>query len=209
MLRQAFFLLISSFFLSQSILRCQSEQLPIYEEKVAYEVYSAILSSFEAARSTKLKRLVIRQETLRNFGAVLDADPSDSICLRPDAESAKIIGSAIADHVKVNKMKWRLQEKFELGIPYQLVSSDVIMSMIGTGNEKIQGWEDFYKQYPGSGGFIDFSAVGFNADKTVAVVSKGRWCGPACGAGNYYVLQKKDGKWIPLEWKGERCNWIS
>jgi hypothetical protein len=72
-----------------------------------------------------------------------------------------------------------------------------------------ENWDEFYKQYPDSGGFVDLSAVGFNADKTVAIVSKGRWCGSLCGEGAYQVLQKIDGNWIPLKWSGELCSWVS
>jgi hypothetical protein len=194
--------------LSQSILFGQNKQLPVYDDITAYEVYSSILSAPEARLQSKSKNFVIRQETIRNFGAFLDTDPPRPICLRPDAESAKIIGTAIDDFIKVNQTKWRLQEKFKLEIPYRLISSETVISIIKPFTE-MEDWKEFYKKYPDSGGFIDLSAVGFNADKTVAVVSKGRWCGSLCGEGDYYVLQKKDGKWIPLEWKGEWCGWIS
>lgn len=197
-------------FLFQSFLFGQTNQLPIYEDTDAYEVYSAILSFPEAVQSSKFRNFVIRQETLRNFGALLDSETvaQTRTCLRPDAESAKIIGTAIDDYIKVNQKKWLLQEKFKLKIPYKLVDSKTIISIINPLTEK-EDWKAFYKQYPDSGGFIDLSAVGFNADKSVAVASKGRWCGSLCGEGDYYVLQKKDGKWIPLEWKGESCNWVS
>lgn len=185
-------------------------QLPTYKDADAYEVYSAILSFHETPQSSKLKNFVIRRETLRDFGALIDSETETQTqtCLRPDAESAKIIGTAIDDYIKVNQTKWLLQEKFKIEIPYKLVDSKTIISIINPLTEK-ENWKEFYKQYPDSGGFIDLSAVGFNADKSVAVVSKGRWCGRLCGEGDYYVLQKKGGKWIALQWKGESCNWVS
>lgn len=208
MFRKIFLLSISFLALSQSFIFGQTNQLPIYEDADAYEVYSAILSSPEVARLSKAKNLVIRQETLGNFGTFLDVEHSTRICLRPDAESAKIMGTAIADYVKVNKTKWLLREKFKLEIPYKLINSETIIPIINPFTEK-EDWKEFYKQYPDSGGFIDLSAVGFNADKSVAVVSKGRWCGSLCGEGDYYVLQKKDGKWVPLKWNGDYCSWVS
>lgn len=208
MFRKIFLPSISFMVLSQSFLFGQTIQLPMYEDATAYEVYSAVLSSPEAGLS-KSKNFVIQQETLRSFGAFLDTEPASArICLRPDAESAKIIGTAIEDYIKVNRTKWLLEEKFKLEIPYKLVKSETIISIINPFTKK-EDWKAFYKQYPDSGGFIDLSAVGFNADKSVAVVSQGRWCGSLCGEGEYYVLQKKNGRWIPLEWKGEYCNWVS
>ena len=208
MSRKISLLLISFLILSQSFLYGQTAQLPVYEDAAAYEVYSAVLS-FPETELSKSKNFVIRRETLRTFGTFFDIAPSpNQICLRPDAESAKIIGTAIEDYLKVNQTKWLLEEKFKLEIPYKLVKSETIVSIINPFTKK-EDWKAFYKQYPDSGGFIDLSAVGFNADKSVAVVSQGRWCGSLCGEGEYYVLQKKDGKWIPLEWKGEYCNWVS
>ena len=200
---------ISLSVLSQGFLFGQTVQLPIYEDAAAYEVYSAVLPSSEVVRTSNSKNFVIRRETLRNFGAFLDDEPvPKKTCLRPEGESAKIIGTAIEDFVKVNQTKWLLQEKFKFEIPYKLVSTETIYSVINPFTEK-EDWKPFYKQYPDSGGFIDFSAVGFNAEKTVAVVSVGRWGGKLCGEGEYYVLQKKDGKWIPLKWEGDFCSWVS
>ena len=209
MLRKVFLLSILFIIISQSFIFGQATQMPTYDDTVAYEVYSFVLSSPEIARLLKSKNLVIRRETLRNFGDFLDTEPASSqICLRPEAESAKIIGAAIEDYLKVNQTKWLLQEKFKLELPYKLVKSETIISIINPFTEK-EDWKAFYKLYPDSDGFIDLSAIGFNADKSVAVVSLGRWCGSTCGEGEYYVLQKKNGKWIQLEWKGDFCNWVS
>ena len=203
MLRRVFLLSIC-LFVSQSVLFGQADQLPLYEDVEAYEVYSAVLSLPEVNALSKSKNFVIRHETITNFGTFLNTEPASSICLRPDAESEKTIGPVIRDFLKVNKMKRRLQAKFKLEIPYQLISFEKILFIT-----KAEGWDGFYKKYPDSGGFIDLSAVGFNAEKTIAIVSQGRWCGDLCGAGRYYVLQKKDGKWIPLSWNGELCDWTS
>jgi hypothetical protein len=70
-------------------------------------------------------------------------------------------------------------------------------------------WEGFYQRYPNSGGWIELSAVGFNATKTVAVVYMGHHCGSLCGGGGFHVLEKKNGQWVPLEWKGSSCGWAA
>ena len=70
-------------------------------------------------------------------------------------------------------------------------------------------WNEYYRQYPDSGGLLEFSAVGFNPDKTIAVVYMGHSCGDLCGGGTFHVLEKIDGKWKPLEWKGSSCAWAS
>ena len=56
---------------------------------------------------------------------------------------------------------------------------------------------------------MELSAVGFNVNKTVAVVYMGHYCGALCGGGGFHVLKKKDGKWVALDWKGSSCAWAS
>ena len=57
------------------------------------------------------------------------------------------------------------------------------------------GWDDFYKKYPGSSGYITFSRVGFNSDKTKAVIYKETGCGMLCAYGGYVLLSKDNGAW--------------
>jgi hypothetical protein len=174
------------------------------QDAVAYEVYSAVLASHRFPVEAKPKLFVIRRETVTNFGTFRNTEPERGTCLRPDAESNPVVGAAIDDFVRVNKRKWRLGEKFKLDTPYKLIEPNEVLSLTGQAD-----WDEFYRRYPGANGFVDFSAVGFNPEKTVAVLSVGRWCGGLCGEGEHLILQRKDGKWVPLEWKGDRCFWAS
>ena len=164
-----------------------------YEDAEAYEVYSVILPTNWVWQAQKAKTLVIQSET-----------KGYKMCLQPEAESEKIIGQAISEYVKLNEKTWLLQEHLNIEKPYKFITSDGLKTVFEHGD-----WEKFGKQYPGSGGWIELSAVGFNADKTVAVVYMGHHCGGLCGGGGFHVLQKKDGKWAPLTWKGSSCSWES
>jgi hypothetical protein len=155
-----------------------------YEDAEAYEVYSVILPTNWVWQVQKAKTLVIQSET-----------KGYEMCLRPDEESEKIIGQAISQYVKLNEKNWLLKRGLSIDKPYKLVPYDELRSAL--------------EQYPNSGGWIELSAVGFNADKTVAVVYMGHHCGELCGGGGFHVLQKKDGKWAPLTWKGSSCGWVS
>jgi len=182
--------LISSLLLYQSSAVSTDNQPKPYEDAEAYEVYSTILRPWQVANA---KSLVIRSET-----------KGYKMCLRPDEDSEKIIGQAISQYVKLNEKNWLLKRGFNIEKPYELVPYDELRSALKQG-----WWENFYKQYPNSGGWIELSAIGFNADKTVAVVYMGHHCGGLCGGGGFHVLQKKDGKWAPLTWKGSSCAWES
>jgi len=185
--------LISFLLLYQSSAVSTDNQPKPYEEAEAYEVYSAILPTEWPWRVANAKSLVIQSET-----------KGYEMCLLPEAESEEIIGPAISEYVKLNEKTWLLQERLNIEKPYKFITSDGLKIVFEHGD-----WEKFGKQYPGSGGWIELSAVGFNADKTVAVVYMGHHCGGLCGGGGFHVLQKKDGKWAPLTWKGSSCSWES
>jgi hypothetical protein len=166
-----------------------------YEVAEAYEVYSAILPSEWSWNDAKAQGLVIKQATA-----------SYEMCLAPDAASQQIIGSAIADYVRQNKQPWLLQRKIKVEKTYTLLTAKEEKAAF---QRSPGGWEGFYQLYPDSGGMIELSAVGFNADKTVAVVYSGHSCGGLCGGGAFHVLQKKAGKWETLSWNGSECRWAS
>jgi hypothetical protein len=166
---------------------------PPYEDQEAYEVYSAIIPLEWPLRDAHAKTLIIQNET-----------KGYEMCLRPETEWQEKIGPAISDYVRANAKPSLLQPRIKAGVPYRLIIADELRSTIQT-----SGWEGFYQRYPDSGGWMELSAVGFNVNKTVAVVYMGHHCGPLCGGGRFHVLEKKDGKWVALDWKGSSCAWAS
>jgi hypothetical protein len=193
MLKKALLLLVFSSLFSQSAPVRPAETPKPYDDGEAYEIYSAIIPSEWPSSVAKAKTLVIRRET-RGY----------QMCLNPEGESQGRLAPAISDYVKRNEKPMLLQNSFSLDLPYHLLTADELKTIFDAGS-----WKEFYKQYPDSGGVIELSAVGFNKDKTVAVVYMGHSCGGLCGGGGFHVLQKKDGKWVPLAWKGMSCGWES
>ena len=165
----------------------------LYEDQEAYEIYSAILPSEWPLRVAHAKNLIIQTET-----------KGYEMCLRPDENWEEKVGPAISDYVRLNAKPSLLQRKINIEVPYQLIAVDELSSAI----QKV-GWEGFHQQYKHSGGWVELSAVGFNKDKTVAVVYMGHHCGNLCGGGGFHVLEKKAGRWVPLDWKGSSCAWAS
>ena len=185
-------LLILALLLSQGVVS-SSDKVPAYEDQDAYEVYSTIIPLEWPLRNAHAKGLIIQSET-----------KGYEMCLRPDDEWQEKIGPAISDYVRANAKPSLLQPRIKVGVPYRLIIADELGSAIQTA-----GWEGFYQRYPDSGGWMELSAVGFNVKKTVAVVYMGHHCGWLCGGGGFHVLEKKDGKWVVLEWSGSSCAWAS
>ncbi len=168
--------------------------LPIpYDIPEAYEVYSTILPSAWPWQVANAKRLVILSET-----------KSYKMCLRPEKEYDDLLRPAISEYVRLNEKTWLLQQNFRIDKPYDMITSDELKSSF-----EQEGWKTFYEKHPDTGGWIELSAIGFNKDKTIAVVYMGHSCGGLCGGGGFHVLQKKEGKWKPLKWKGRSCSWAS
>ena len=111
------------------------------------------------------------------------------VCLKPEGDSQAILGPAMADYQNVNQERRRLKTEFRIDRPYELV----------TANKTSKPF------------WIGFSGVGFNDEKTIAVVAVDRvipHVGGSRGGGTFIVLFKKDGKWQLGKWSGNACAWV-
>jgi hypothetical protein len=88
--------------------------------------------------------------------------------------------------------------------PYQIVSASELDAAFHrpAPNAIRDGWEGFRQTFPDSGGYVILSAVGFNSEKTIALVYVDYRCGGLCGSSRYYILEKRDGRWVRSTPKG-------
>jgi hypothetical protein len=174
-----------------------------YTDAEAYAVYSVLLTAEWPVTQAKAKKLVIETETVDYPKFSND----DMKCLVSPKGEESIYDPVITAYRAANKTPSLLQPRFDSPISYQLVSKSSVEDIFV--KKGVAGWEDFYAKYPESGGVISMSAVGFNADKTIALVYMGHSCGGLCGGGTYHVLRKTDGKWAEIKWNGMSCTWAS
>jgi hypothetical protein len=184
-------LLILALLLAQGVTNTGDSPAP-YEDEEAYEVYSAILPSEWPLGDAHAKTAIIQSET-KFF----------EMCLRPESQWQEKVGPAISDYVRLNAKPLRLQPKIKIGVAYQLILAEELKTNSNS------GWEAFFQRYPDSRGWIELSAVGFNANKTVAVVYMGHHCGALCGGGGFHVLEKRNSRWVRLDWQGSGCFWAA
>lgn len=163
-----------------------------YHATEAYLVYSVLLPHEEAVESAT-GTLVVREETVSNPEA---PEP----CSTP--ESAVKFKDAIAGYKQENGKPWLLQREFQSEKPYEIVNSDTLDVLL-----KQDGWDAFYRRYPGSGGYVILSAVGFNPAKTQAIAYTGSACGSLCGTWRWHLMEKIAGKW--KESPGVSCVTVS
>jgi hypothetical protein len=169
-----------------------------YDVDEAYKVYSAILPTIGESP------LVIGTETR-----------TPEICLQPlDAQSERVLRPAIDNYLELNALPWQLQKHFDINRHYELLAEEELKATFRdgmNGSPSLGGWKTFYERHPDSEGWIELSAVGFNADKTIAVVYMGYYCGSGCSGGEFRALEKNAGKWQLLTGRGlwNGCVWYT
>ena len=176
----------------------ENEPAEPYSVDEAYRIYSLLLPNEESygfANGT----LVIQEETVRQLQRN-NVWPGPEACISP--EVADQFKDAITDYNRVNLKRWSLQRQFQIARPYEVVSSDAISVLF-----KLGGWKAFNERYPVSGGIQTMSAVGFNKEKTRAIVYSGSSCGSLCGAWSFHLLEKVNGEWREIP--GVTCHTVS
>ena len=94
---------------------------------------------------------------------------------------------------EANTKPWPLENRFRTGVPVQLLSQ--------AGNRVVQKDPDDEEgrsitRFPGAGGVVTLSRVGFSGDGRTALVFHRVMCGRLCGEESYYLLALgADGTW--------------
>lgn len=102
-----------------------------------------------------------------------------------------------------NDRSYPLSTEMEIGREYTLLDDEEMSDIF---NNYEDGWDEFYRRYPDSPGITTFSKVGFNPDRTEALVYMGAQFHYLAGSGNLIRLEKQDGVWKIMD---EIMLWIS
>jgi hypothetical protein len=168
------------------------------------EIYRLLVQK-EFASNDEIKLIVLRADTT---GCPMYEDES----VRQRFEYSRSFHEMLAEsmpeaatqtldnYLAVNKSSKPLQVA-NLGIDYVLVKDS---DFPDDGYDRF--WTRFYKRYPNSSGILFFSDVGFNDRHDQAFLYAGKTCGGLCGAGEYVLLRKVNGKW---EIQKEQALWVS
>jgi hypothetical protein len=171
-----------------------------YDDPDAFAVYSALLASKNSTQPEKKKHFIISDTTT-------DYPNGQKMgCLRATKGHEAELEPVFNSYRKVNAAPLKLTEKLELPFEYELVSPITIHGFFE--KKGVEGWQVFYERYPTSDGYNELSAVGFNPEKTLALVYAGNYCGSLCGRGTYNLFEKRNGNWFIRE-NFHPCAWFS
>jgi hypothetical protein len=159
-----------------------SVALKPYEVEDAYQIYSLLLPHEESYSYAK-GELIIQQDTEQKHEAL-------SSCLT--VEAANKFKDAISDltiwrtRVGFCRGSLKLQNRTIWSAQLRLAKSFDNCPVVGIVPNK---------RYPDSGGYFIVSLVGFNKNKTQAIVYTGSTCASLCGRWGFHLLEKVQGKW--------------
>ncbi len=168
-----------------------------YEDPDAYEVYSAVLSRNGGGR--------IR--SLSSFFRTFRQRNGPSVRLRalfkgtPSSPDDSTVFSSLSNR-RTGTVAAAIPFCFPKALPNcQLLRVGGSFSSSRAEHNR-DGWEGFRQTFPDSAGYVILSAVGFNSEKTIALVYVEYRCGGLCGSSRYYILEKRDGRWVRSTPKG-------
>lgn len=102
--------------------------------------------------------------------------------------------AALKDYETKNKQPQRLTRSFNLKSDYLLLESKQFDAFFTDSNVR-DNWQTFYRKYPNSPGYITVSRVGFDSNRTHALLYFEIKCGGLCADGSYRLLTKENGVW--------------
>ena len=126
---------------------------------------------------------ILKSELLPNSRVYIVDQTATSLrmCAAPNRKHEAVLFSAIEDYAKVNTVPHRLLPRFSIQKPYDVVARP-----------------------PEDSPSIYLSSIGFNHEKTLAVLTA------MAGSGADYVLIKNGGEWQFLDdWSDQNCAWSS
>lgn len=180
----------------------------------SYAVYAAVIPEFSTG-DKPLSELPLLQET-RAGPDCLDREKGRKFppVWQPVVESFR----------KENARVRIIQSGFNLGLPYTIVTVEQLRNLMRDGGYSRQSGlsnhpgAKVFARFPG-GRLIALSAVGFNADKTRALVAMQYDCFPSwdartessrvCQGGQHFTLEKEGGRWNIVRDVPVACHWIA
>jgi hypothetical protein len=160
-------------------------------EAADLDVYRAVVDSMFVPHSgSRIIRLVVQDSTTVWRRDELVRGSIERLFRMPGVDS-----TAVRDFEARNRNAHSLNtlKQLDLAIPIDLVNSETLKALPRTDAEKY--WNEFYRRYPRSSGLIAFSAIGYSADGSIAVLMVDRGCGGLCGGGYIVSVRRSAGRW--------------
>jgi hypothetical protein len=167
-------------------------------DEASLAIYRMVLTTQWPASAMTARRLVIQAET-----TVFRP------CLEPDRQPVPDDWRPVFERfAAANATTWLIPAGQDLGRAHLIVPTATIARAFSSRPDpETFGWKGFHQTFPGSNGYLQLSAVGFNEDRSRAAVYVGHHCGGLCGGGRIYFVERRGERWQPSPLN--RCMWES
>lgn len=169
-----------------------------------YEVYSVAIQDFFTS-SRKVESVAITDYTVKDFDDLKIVWQKNAYFKHTFSE---LLSETVDSYAVANNKEQTLKDNFNLKFNHIFLTKSEIENLFkrGTRLSEVEEWENFYKNFPGTYTVVSVSRVGFNSEKTQALVYLEFWCRSLCGEGNYIFLNKQNGKWKAIK---QNMMWVS
>lgn len=165
-----------------------------YADNDAYMIYATLLQSANGSS------FVIQSETESWPSAT-----SENVGIDGDRGFYKIWGQVLKEYARQLRCPRALTRSIPIKVSYELITKHNLEAIFKSDGS----WRTFYYLYPQSNGYFWFSAVGFDSQKTHAILSMGHSCGPLCGNGQPHFFEKKNETWLEVSVHAQIQVWRS
>jgi hypothetical protein len=155
-----------------------------------YQIYSLILNE----KFTLINDLVVTQKTLKSTSTTISFANNYYQPLK--TEFPNLDTTIFTTLVESNVLAYNLANNFSVSTKtITLISSEEILYLFNLKDVNNKGWSDFNRKYPNSNGMIGMSRVGFNLDKSQAIVAVEHHYGSLGADGFLIYLIKEQNSW--------------
>jgi hypothetical protein len=165
------------------------------------DVYAAVINWMIAhpGEGPKAKQLVFVDTTIQ-YSCLLEKREDCPNAVRRELRSVfgqELDSDLLTAYLDQNKERAPLPRSISMDLSESWLSDADQEAIFRNKNQ--DGWQSFYTKYPGAGGIMAFSRVGFNKRADRALLYSTISCGWLCGTGYYHLLEKESGKWLVLK----------
>jgi hypothetical protein len=154
-----------------------------YTDSDAYAIYGNLLGR------SKNSTLAIKAET----DSLPSASPKN-MGIEGDQTFYMVWGTALNDYARKYRIPRLLTRSIPMEAHYELISKEEMATIFDSAAQS-NPWRRFSELYPESDGMYSFSPVGFDPQRTHAIVSMSHHCGMLCGDGRPHFFEKIEGRW--------------
>jgi hypothetical protein len=185
---------------------CASSQVASWDrEQEELAVYAAVVDTMFPPRLNNRTLVVSQTRSNVDREHLVEAYWS-SLAAVPGVER-----SAVADFEQADRTPRKINVLPSHSGTNELIEDSVLTNLprgyaTPPGREPSNYWRAFRARFPGAGGMVSFTRVGFSDNRRQALVEVSRSCGSLCGGGYNVLLEKQNGRWRVVQ---QINTWVS